>query len=305
MRANERRRFIVLFLTPAFLLFTVFVAVPGVRALFYSLQRWNGLSDPIWVGLDNFRRVFNDDTGLFWSALWHNVLLTIVGGSLTLALALFFASVLHRRVRGAALFRATFFFPNVLSSVAISILWILVYSTTSFGVLNGALGWVHAHLVSWNITWFPVELPVPFISSRIVIYSIIPMTVWAAAGFYMVLFLAAMENIPESLYEAARLDGASEATQFWQITLPLMREVLVVGAVFLVIGYLKFFDAIWIMENQWPAKESHVLATVLYQKVFSEYNIGYGSAVAVLLFILVFFATLVTLRFSRKEALEY
>ena len=88
-------------------------------------------------------------------------------------------------------------------------------------------------------------------------------------------------------------------------TLPLIREVLTVGLVFLLIGCLKFFDAIWIMENQWPTKDSHVLATLLYQKVFSEYNVGYGSAIAVLLFILIFLSTLITLRLSRKEALEY
>jgi len=131
------------------------------------------------------------------------------------------------------------------------------------------------------------------------------MMVWTATGFYMVLFLAAMENIPETFYEAAKLDGASGFAQFRHITLPLIREVLTVGLVFLVIGSLKFFDAIWVMENQRPTKDSHVLATVLYQKVFTEYNVGYGSAVAVLLFILVFVATLLTLKLSRKEALEY
>jgi ABC-type sugar transport system permease subunit len=304
MRTREQKRFIVVYLAPAFVLFTVFVAIPGARALLYSLQNWNGMSEPTWAGLSNFVKVFKD-TGLFWPALWHNVLITVFGGSLTLALALVFASMLSRRVRGAALFRAAFFFPNVLSSVAITVLWILLYSTTDFGVINGFLGWIEhgAHALGW--TSLDLGLPFPFVSSRFIVYSVIPMAIWTATGFYMVLFLAAMDNIPESFYEAAKLDGASGITQFWHITLPLIREVIVVGAVFLVIGYLKFFDAIWIMESQWPAKESHVLATVLYQKSFSEYNFGYGSAVAVVLFVLVFTATLVTLRFSRKEALEY
>ena len=158
---------------------------------------------------------------------------------------------------------------------------------------------------SLGLHWPPIDLPFAFVDSKYVIYSIIPMTVWTATGFYMVLFLAAMENIPETFYEAATLDGASEFAQFRFITFPLIREVFTVGVVFLVIGSLKFFDAIWVMENQWPSKESHVLASVLYQKVFTEYNVGYGSAVAVLLFILVFLATLLTLRLSRKEALEY
>ena len=224
----------------------------------------------------------------------------VMGGSLTLALSLFFASVLHRRIRGATVFRVAFFFPNVISSVAIALLWVLLYSTTDFGVINALLGWLQN-----TVGWPNVDLPFPFVDSKYLIYAIVPMMVWTATGFYMVLFLAAMENIPETFYEAAKLDGAGSVAQFWHVTLPLIREVLTVGLVFLVIGSLKFFDAIWVMENQQPTKDSHVLATVLYQKVFTEYNVGYGSAVAVLLFVLVFAATLLTLKLSRKEALEY
>jgi ABC-type sugar transport system permease subunit len=303
-KGRDQQIFIVTFLAPALILFTIFVAIPSVRALAYSLRRWDGLSTPKWVGLRNFIDLFRD-SDLFLVALRHNVFLMVVGGSLTLALAVFFAAILHRRVRGAAIFRVAFFFPNVIASVAIALLWVLLYSTTSFGVINSLLLHLQRVTASLGMTWPSIDLPFPFVDSKYVIYSIIPMMVWSATGFYMVLFLAAMENIPETFYEAATIDGASEFAQFRYITFPLIREVFTVGVVFLVIGSLKFFDAIWVMENQWPCKESHVLATVLYQKVFTEYNVGYGSAVAVLLFILVFLATLVTLRLSRKEALEY
>ena len=303
-KGREQRVFIFTFLAPALFLFTIFVAIPSVRALGYSLRRWDGLSAPKWVGLKNFITLFKD-SDLFLVALKHNLFLMFVGGSITLALSLFFASVLHRRVRGAGLFRVAFFFPNVISSVAIALLWVLLYSTTSFGIINSLLLHVQGMLAELGIMWPRIDLPFPFVDSKYVIYSIVPMMVWTATGFYMVLFLAAMENIPETFYEAARLDGASEFAQFRHITFPLIREVFTVGVVFLVIGSLKFFDAIWVMENQQPTKDSHVLATVLYQKVFTEYNVGYGSAVAVLLFILVFLATLVTLKLSRKEALEY
>ena len=303
-KGREQRVFIFTFLAPALFLFTIFVAIPSVRALGYSLRRWDGLSTPKWVGFTNFMTVLRD-SDLFLVALKHNLFLMIVGGSITLALSLFFASVLHRRVLGAGLFRVAFFFPNVISSVAIALLWVLLYSTTSFGIINSLLLHVQRMLAELGIMWPRIDLPFPFVDSKYVIYSIVPMMVWTATGFYMVLFLAAMENIPETFYEAAKLDGASEFAQFRHITFPLIREVFTVGVVFLVIGSLKFFDAIWVMENQQPAKDSHVLATVLYQKVFTEYNVGYGSAVAVLLFILVFLATLVTLKLSRKEALEY
>lgn len=298
-KAVEQRVFIASFLAPALILFTVFVAIPSVRALGYSLCRWDGLSQPLYIGLKNFVALFHD-SGLFLTALKHNLFLMTAGGSLTLLLALFFAAVLHRRIHGAAIFRVAFFFPNVIASVAVALLWVLLYSTTDFGVINGILLHFKGILASLG-----VSLPFPFVDSKYVIYAIVPMIVWTGTGFYMVLFLAAMENIPETYYEAATLDGASAFAQFRHITFPLIREVFTVGLVFLVIGSLKFFDAIWVMENQWPTKDSHVLATLLYQKVFSEYNVGYGSAVAVCLFVLVFLATLLTLRLSRKEALEY
>lgn len=303
MPIRRNRVFIAVFLTPSFLLFTVFVAWPSVRALGYSVQKWDGLGTPQWAGLENFRRLFTDD--LFLAALRHNAFLAVAGGSATLGLALLFAALLHRRIRGAKVFRVAFFFPNVLASVAVALLWLLLYSTTDFGVINAVLRVADGALRAVGIDGLEGRLPIAFTDSRTLIYALVPMMVWTATGFYMVLFLAAMENIPESYYEAATLDGAPPTAQFWHVTLPMIREVLVVGVVFLIISAAKFFDAVWVMESQYPSPESHVLATVLYQKVFTEYNVGYAAAVAVMLFAIVFTATLITLRLRRKEALEF
>ena len=296
-------RFVALFLTPALFLFTVFVALPGLRALVYSLQKWDGLGEAKWAGLDNFRALFKDD--LFPAALRHNAILMVAGGGITLALALLFAHLMHRGVRGASVFRIAFFFPNIVASVAVAALWVLLYSTNDFGAANAFLGLVQRSLGAVGIDFMKDELPYAFLDTSRLIYALIPMIVWTAVGFYMVLFLAAMQSIPEELYEAAKLDGATGRQQFFGITLPLIREIFVVGIVFFIISSAKFFDAVWIMENEVPTAESHVLATVLFQKVFTEYNIGYAAAVAVVLFALVFIATLITLRWSRKEALEY
>ncbi len=303
-RDYGRSIFIAVFLAPALVLFTAFVALPGVRALLYSLQRWDGLTEARWVGLDNFARLFREGD-LFLIALGHNLFLLAVAGSLILVLALAFAAMLHRRIRGAGLFRVAFFFPNVIAAVAVALLWILLYSATDFGVINAALGAFQRMCHSFGWDWPRVPLPFPFLDSRYLLYSLIPMMVWSAVGFYMVLFLAAMEGIPEEYYEAAKIDGATPLQQFRHITLPLIREVFTVGVVFLVITSLKFFDPIWVMENQRPTRDSHVLTTLLYQKVFTEYNVGYGSAVAVMLFLLVFCATLISLKLSRAERVEY
>jgi ABC-type sugar transport system permease subunit len=120
-----------------------------------------------------------------------------------------------------------------------------------------------------------------------------------------VLFLAAMENIPESYYEAARLDGATNGRIFFKITLPLMWDVLTTGIIFLVIGGLKIFDSVWVMENGRPSNVTHTLSTMMYTKVFEEYNIGYGTAIAVVMFVLVLLATMLSFRLLRRERLEY
>jgi len=247
--------------------------------------------------------LFADD--LFMSALKNNVILTVGAGSITLVLALFFAALMHRRIRGASLFRVAFFFPNVLAAVAVALLWSLLYSTTEFGVFNGILSGLQRLLGAVGISFMDGNLPYAFTDSKHLILFLIPMLVWTATGFYMVLFLAAMQSIPEELYEAAHLDGATPSQQFQHVTLPLIREVFVVGVVFFIITSAKFFDAVWVIESQYPTTDSHVLATVLYQKVFTEYNVGYAAAVAVVLFALVFVASLITLTMSRKEALEY
>lgn len=303
MKRRAKSRFIFWCLLPALLLYLPFVVLPALRAFGYSFQKWNGFGDIKFVGTENFQKLFSDE--LFYKALQHNAFLFLAGGSITLVLALIYANLLHRGVRGAGVFRVAFFFPNVIASVAVASLWLLIYSASSYGVANGVLSVVQRALDGVGIAFMEGELPFAFAGSENLLVSIVPMMVWMATGFYMVLFLAAMESIPPELYEAAKLDGATGPRQFWHVTLPLVREVFVVGVVFFIISSAKFFDAIWVMNNEYPTPDTHVLATLLYQKIFSEYNVGYAAAVAVVLFALIFMATLITLRWSRREALEY
>jgi len=291
-KRREQRLFLLTFLGPPLALYALFVLLPAFNAFRYSLTRWDGLSAPVWVGLRNFRNLLSGGSD-FLIAIGHNLFLMVVPGTITLALALFFAYLIHKRIRGARLFRVTFFFPNVISSVAIALLWVLIYSTTDVGLLN--------HLLKL----FGHKQAVAFTESSHLLWAVVPMSVWTATGFYMLLFLTAMENIPETYYEAAKLDGATSAAQFRHITLPLMWDVLTTGIIFLVVGGLKFFDAIWIMENGRPATATHTMATLMYSRVFEQYDVGYGTAIAVLLFLLVLLATLVSFRLLRRERLEY
>ena len=135
--------------------------------------------------------------------------------------------------------------------------------------------------------------------------ALVPMSIWGACGFNMLLFLAAMESIPQSLYEAADLDGASAFRQFWTITLPLIWDVLSIAIVFMVIGGMKAFEVIWLFTNQRPVTEVHVVGTLMVQDMFTEYKVGEATAIAVLLFLMVFFGTAATLRLMRRESVEY
>ena len=293
MKKRQQNQFILAFLGPPFLLYAVFVLWPALTAFRYSLLRWDGLSAPVWVGLKNFGALLSPRSGLP-GALGHNLFLMFVPGPLILCLALFFAYAIHQRIRGARVFRIAFFFPNVLSSVAVALLWQFLYTTAQPGLINGLLHALNPH-----------HQPIPFTQSSSLLRSLVPMLIWTATGFYMVLFLAAMENIPISFYEAARLDGATAWQQFRHVTLPLMWDVLTTGIIFLIIGGLKTFDSIWIMENGRPNKDSHVLSTLMYSKVFEEYNIGYGTAIAVVLFLFALSCALLSRKFLQREALEY
>ena len=215
MTNRPPRALIAWFLGIPLLLYGTLVLIPAVNAFRYSFTRWDGLSDPVWVGTKNFRTIFSQASD-FIAAFLHNVYLMFVPGVFILTLALFFAYTIHRGIKGGRLFRIAFFFPNVISSVAIAILWIYLYSPGESGLLNGLLKHTFGQAVP---AWLPViggeKLPIPFTASDRLIPNLTPMIVWTATGFYMVLFLAAMENIPESYYEAAKLDGASNARMFF------------------------------------------------------------------------------------------
>ena len=132
-----------------------------------------------------------------------------------------------------------------------------------------------------------------------------PILIWQSTGFYVILFLAGMEGITAALYEAARIDGAGLWTLFWRVTLPLLWDVVTTGVVFLLIGGLRMFDLIWVLTNQRPPTSSHVVATYLFQKAFKEYDVGYGTAVAVVLFLVMFLLSLTALRLLEREAVEH
>lgn len=266
-----------LFLLPAVVLYGVFIALPSLASFYWSLTRWDGLTPMKWVGLLNFRRLlFESDA--FWIALGNNLFLMLMVPFFTIPLALFLAACLSRGVRGAELFRVVFFFPNLLGVGGV-VLWQQLYNPSGWG----------------GFAW---------LSPDHLYYALIPMGVWAACGFNMVLFLAAMESVPGDLYEAAALEGADEWQQFWGITLPLIWETVTVALVFSIIGGMKAFETIWLLTNQMPTTQTHVVGTLMVSTMFTEFRMGEATAIAVLLFAMVFVGTLVARQGLAREAVE-
>jgi ABC-type sugar transport system permease subunit/ABC-type glycerol-3-phosphate transport system substrate-binding protein len=287
------------FVGPAFLVYGALVLVPSFAAVGWAFTRWDGLTPRTWGGLFNFKwLIFESD--IFWNALKNNFFLMGVPAVTVLPLALLFAYLLHRGVWGAKVFRAVFLFPNLLGGITATLLWLSAYEPHG-GLANAALVGLGNLL---DVDWLRSFDGYPWLAQRNLYSSLVPIYIWMACGFNLILYLAAMEGIDPQLYEAAELDGASRARQFFMITLPLIWEVVVISGVFIVIGGLNAFEMIWLLTQQDPDSTTHTLGTLMVTSMFKEFQIGRATAIAVVLFTLVFAGSALLTRVLKREAVE-
>lgn len=289
------------FLLPALGLYGYFVLAPYAQAFLVAMTDSHGLSSTYnWVGFDNFVRLFNDD--YMRNALWHNAILLLMLPIVTIALGLFFASMLNvgagngrvSGVRGSSFYKIIYFAPQVLSVAVIGVLWKEIYNPRS-GLLNGllrALG-----LDSLTQIWLG--------DPKVAFWAILAVMVWANVGFYVVLFGAAMQSIPRDIYEAAALDGTSRWTTMFRITLPLLWDTVQVAWVYLAILALDGFALVQIMTRGGPNFSTDVVGQRMYDVAFAENKFGQASAIGVILFFLTLTVTLVALRLTRRERIEF
>jgi len=266
-----------LFVLPALAIYALFVLAPVADSFRMSLFHWSSAgATPEWVGTANFARLARD--GVFWSALWHNGLLLGMSLAVQIPAALLLATLLSYPIRGRALFRTVFFAPMVMPSVAIAVLWSYVYLPEQ-GLLDGVIRLFNA---SFGGDWLG--------SPRTALACVFVTICWRFTGFYMVLFMAGIASIPEELYDAARMDGASEWECFRHITLPMLRPMIAVAATLCVIGSLKYFDLVYMMAQGAPEESRELLATYMYRLAFEsgQGRFGYAAAVAVALFAVAF-----------------
>ena len=289
---RHKYRIIIPFLAPALILYSLFVIYPYAQAMYVAFTKWKGLrKSPRFVGLDNFEKMLGDEQ--FWNALSNNLIYLVFLPIITLGFALFMAFMISQKVRFSNFYRVTFFFPQVMSVVAIGILWSFVYHPT-IGIFSSLLKAV-------GIEKPPIWLGDPDTA----LWTIVAVTVWQSAGFFMVIFMAGMLSIPKSLYEAAALDGAGRGSTFIRITYPLLWENTRSSLVFITVIAMDMFGITFTMTQGGPDRSTDVLATLMYAHAFLHSRFGYATSIAMVYFVIVIVLTLLIFRVTRREPIEF
>ena len=280
---------IVLFLLPAIILFIIFVIYPIFQSIYYSLFNWKGFGPAVdFVGLDNFKNILKDK--VFITALRNG--LGIIGFSLTfqLPLSLALAVLVGRDLPGRVFFRAIFFMPYVLSEVVAAIMWLFLYNPDpERGFLNALLILLPG---GKSQAWLG--------NTDLVLMAVFVALTWKYFGFHMLLYLTGLQGIPEEIEEAARIDGASSFQNFFYITLPLLGSTIRTSVYLSVLGSVQQFILVWIMTKGGPVNASETLATYMYRFGFVRFQLGYGSAVAIYMFLICLIFSLVYQRLTRQ-----
>lgn len=283
----------LLFVLPAIGLFGAFVLLPLLSAVYYAFTSWNGFTEPQWVGLANFRRALIDTTHL-WS--YVHVVTYIVGTLfLEVGFGLMMAVTLNANGRLFSAMRGMFFSPMVLSMTAAGVLWAFVLDYRT-GLLNSVLE--NIGLGAFAAPWLS--------EPATALFAIMLVSGWRFSGFYMIIFFAAIRRIPRNLFEAATIDGASPFRQFFDITLPLLKQNMLVAVLLAVTGGFAGFDLFFAMTNGGPFNTTEVPATWIIKQAFSHNELGYGTALTVILAVVVISISLLYLRFSeRTDVIRY
>ena len=288
LEANNRKSVAitaVIFLLPVILFLAVYVLYPIIDTFVISTYKWNGISaNRDFVGLKNWKRLLEDTK--FWAAFWHNIVIMVVSVVIQIPLGLALATFLNfftKKVRISRVFKTVWFFPYLMSSVAIGFLSTYALATNG-GIISTISGWFGGQ----NIDLLG--------NPKTALLTIILIVSWQFTPFYMVYCMAGYSGISDDIYEASVIDGATRGQYFWKVALPLLKPSLISAAILSMVGSLKYFDLIVVMTNGGPGSSTELMATYMYKFSFSQFNMGYGSTVAGGMFILITAVALLTMK---------
>lgn len=274
------------FILPNFLGFAIFTLIPMGFSLVLAFMNWDGANRISFAGLSNFTMLLKDET--FRISLFNTFYYVIFTVPLTMLCSLGLALLLNQPIKGSGFFRTTFFFPYIASLVAVAVVWNMLF--------NPAAGPVNQFLM-----WLGVENPPRWSASvEWAMPTVIMASIWKGMGYYMVIYLAALQGIPRHLYEAAEMDGANAWNRFRHVTLPMLTPATFFVSIMLTIASFKVFDLILVMTNGGPGRATNVLVMHTYNMAFREFRFGYASAVAMVLFVIVLVITIVQFRMEKR-----
>lgn len=288
--SQQRKKEIIaayLFLLPTLIGYAIFIAGPTIAAFTLSLCKWDVLTPPNFTGLDNFRRLLHDTR--FFIILKNTLIFTASAVSLEIIIGLIIALMINRRMPSMLryFFRTTYFFPVIVSLASVAIVWQFLLNT-DFGPINYYLGKLGFDRIPW------------ISSSRWALLSIIALITWKNLGFFMILFLAALQSVPRQLYEAAEIDGASSWQKFWCITLSLITPALFFAIIIGLIGAFQLFDAPYIMTRGGPGDATRTLVMYIYLNGFRYLKMGYAVASSMVLLAIILICTIFQFGVGRK-----
>ncbi len=275
------------FVIPNFIGYCIFVFIPVCFSFVLSVMKWDGSDTPMqFVGLQNFQKLLSDSSFIISlkNTLWYAVFTV----PLTMVAALLIAVLLNSKIKGVVVYRTAFFFPYVASLVAVGAVWNMLFQP-EFGPINEFLKWVGvANPPRWtaSVDW--------------AMWVIIIVSVWKYMGYYMVVYLAALQGISGDLYEAAGIDGATGWKKLWYITIPMLTPTTFFVIIMMTIQCFKVFDLIYVMTGGGPGRATNVLVNHIYNAAFIDFKFGYASASALVLFAIVLIVTLIQMRGERK-----
>ncbi len=279
---------IFLFLLPAITLFLLFVVYPILQSVYYSLFNWKGFGPAVdFVGLENYKNILSDM--VFLKALKNGLLIVLFSLVFQLPLSLLLAVLVGRDLPGRVFFRTVFFMPYVLSEVITALMWLFIYNPDpERGFINAAVVFFGGEAQTW------------LASTDLVMPAIFVALTWKYFGFHMLLYLTGLQNIPQEVEEAGRIDGANTFQNFFYITLPLLASTIRTSVYLSVLGSIQQFILVWIMTKGGPVNASETLATYMYRFGFVRFQLGYGSAVAIYMFVLCLTFSIIYQRLTRK-----
>lgn len=272
-------------LAPNVVGFFMFMFIPMIATFVLSFTQYDMLSTPKFIGLKNYIDMFHDK--IVWQVTFNTIIYTIITVPIGMCISLLLAVVLDSPIKGRRFFRGTFFLPSIISMVVVSIVWQWIYNP-QYGILNYVIGFLGIEPQNW------------LGNANTALISLAAVGIWKRSGYDMMLFLSGLQSIPDTYYEAAKLDGASKWQQFRYITVPLLKPTTFFVFIMAMISSFQVFDQVNLMTQGGPGRSSSVLVHYLYQNAFQYFDLGYACAIAYLLFAIVLIITIFNSRAEKK-----